>query len=193
MIHLSIYLHTYKYVFIFIYPANRCWLFTRSCGEDRWALGKVRSDFSNSALFHGYSTLIFQAIFTMNYYYSLFLLLYIDSLCPSFPVKVLNAGIINFAYLFLIAWGLHCCAWAFSGCGDRELLPSRGAWVSHCGVFSCGRARAVGMGAQQLWHTGSADPQHVGSPRTRDWTRVPCIHRRILNQWTTREVQGWDH
>ena len=29
---------------------------------------------------------------------------------------------------------------------------------------------------------------HVGSSRTRDRTCVPCIGRRILNQWTTREV-----
>ena len=26
------------------------------------------------------------------------------------------------------------------------------------------------------------------SSKTRDWTRVPCIGRRILNHWTTREV-----
>ena len=29
---------------------------------------------------------------------------------------------------------------------------------------------------------------HVGSSRTRDQTRVPCIGRWILNDWTTREV-----
>ena len=27
-----------------------------------------------------------------------------------------------FIYLFLAALGLHCCAWAFSSCGERGLL-----------------------------------------------------------------------
>ena len=25
-------------------------------------------------------------------------------------------------YLFLAAFGLHCCTWAFSSCGERGLL-----------------------------------------------------------------------
>ena len=25
-------------------------------------------------------------------------------------------------YLFLVALGLRCCVWAFSSCGERELL-----------------------------------------------------------------------
>ena len=25
-------------------------------------------------------------------------------------------------YLFLAVWGLHCCAWASSSCGERGLL-----------------------------------------------------------------------
>ena len=28
----------------------------------------------------------------------------------------------KFIYLFLAALGLRCCAWAFSGCGERGLL-----------------------------------------------------------------------
>ena len=35
---------------------------------------------------------------------------------------------------------------------------------------------------------GLVAPWHVGSSRTRAWTRVPYIGRRILNHWTTREV-----
>ena len=31
-------------------------------------------------------------------------------------------------------------------------------------------------------------PQHVESSQTRDWTRVPCLWRQILNHCTTREV-----
>ena len=30
--------------------------------------------------------------------------------------------LILFIYLFLAALGLHCCAWAFSSCGERGLL-----------------------------------------------------------------------
>ena len=32
--------------------------------------------------------------------------------------------------------------------------------------------------------------RHLGYSRTRDGTHVPCISRRILNYWTTREVPG---
>ena len=35
---------------------------------------------------------------------------------------------------------------------------------------------------------GSVAPWHVGSSQTRDWTRVCCIGRQILNHCTTREV-----
>ena len=42
--------------------------------------------------------------------------------------------------------------------------------------------------AQQLWCTSLVAPRHVGSSRTRERTRVPCIGRQILNHCTTREV-----
>ena len=35
---------------------------------------------------------------------------------------------------------------------------------------------------------GLIAPQHVGSSWTKDRTCVPCIGRRILNHWTTREA-----
>ena len=50
----------------------------------------------------------------------------------------------NYVYLFI--WG---CAGSsvlhelFSGCGEQGLLPSYGARASHCGGFSCCRARAL--------------------------------------------------
>ena len=44
------------------------------------------------------------------------------------------------------------------------------------------------MWAQYLWHTDLVAPQHVGSSQTRDQTCVPCVDRRILNYWTTREA-----
>ena len=36
----------------------------------------------------------------------------------------------KFIYLFLAALGLRCCAWAFSGCGERGLL-----FVAVCGLL----------------------------------------------------------
>ena len=48
-------------------------------------------------------------------------------------------------------------------------------------------AWALGEWAQQLWRTGLLALQHMGSSRTRDPTCVPCIGRRILNHWTTKE------
>ena len=42
--------------------------------------------------------------------------------------------------------------------------------------------------AKYLWHSGLVLSRLVGSSQTRDRTHVSCIGRRILNQWTTREV-----
>ena len=36
-----------------------------------------------------------------------------------------------FIYLFLAVLGLHCCAWAFSSCGERGLLL-----VAVCGLLT---------------------------------------------------------
>ena len=44
---------------------------------------------------------------------------------------------------------------------------------------------------QYLWLEGLVASQHVQSSQTRDQTRVPCIDRWILNQWTTRKVQNF--
>ena len=45
--------------------------------------------------------------------------------------------------LFLAVLGLHCCAWVFSSCGEQRCS----ALASHCGGFSCCRARALGARA----------------------------------------------
>ena len=52
-----------------------------------------------------------------------------------------------FIYLFLAALHLHCCAWAFSSCGERGLL-----FVAVCGLLIvvaslCCRAQALGTWA----------------------------------------------
>ena len=48
-----------------------------------------------------------------------------------------------FIYLFLAALGLRCCVQAFSSCGEREATLHCGVGASHCGGFSCCRARAL--------------------------------------------------
>ena len=96
----------------------------------------------------------------------------------------------------------------------RGLLSSCGVWVFSSLVVA---SRLQGTWALQLWHVGSrvcglCSLRHMGSlveayelsscgtraqlPRgmwepsspTRDRTHVPCIGRRILYHWTTREV-----
>ena len=43
--------------------------------------------------------------------------------------------------------GLHCCAWAFSGCSKQGIPCNCGVQASHCGGFSC-------CGGQVLRYTG---------------------------------------
>ena len=57
----------------------------------------------------------------------------------------------------MAALGLHCYSRAFSSCSEWGLLflvegatlPC-GTWVSHCGGFSCCRARALGVRASVI-------------------------------------------
>ena len=46
--------------------------------------------------------------------------------------------------------------------------------------------------AQRLWHTVLVVSGHVGASWARDQVRIPCIGRRILYCWATREVQDTD-
>ena len=57
------------------------------------------------------------------------------------------------------------------GCGS---FSSCGTWAQWLWVTNCGAE------VQQLWHTGSAALQHVGSFCIRDWTHVFCIGRWTL-------------
>ena len=84
--------------------------------------------------------------------------------------------------LFLNNHLFPCHVWASLQCGT---------WASHCSGFSCCRAQALGAWAQQL---GCMDPVilwHVGSSQARDWIRIPCTARWILNHWTTREASAF--
>ena len=85
---------------------------------------------------------------------------------------------LSFAYflsihLSLAALGPHCCARAFSSCGERG--------ATHCGVFSCGGAQALGTRASGVVALTSCGAQAY-------LLRVPCTGRRILNHCNTREV-----
>ena len=97
-------------------------------------------------------------------------------------------------YLILAALGLSCgtrdlllrLAGSLSWCADSRVhrLCSCGTWApEHVGsVVAAHRLSSCGTRVQMpcgMWY--------LTSP-TRDWTCVPCIGRRILNHWTTREV-----
>ena len=47
--------------------------------------------------------------------------------------------------------------WVSLAAASADLLPSCGAWASHCGDYSCCRARA-----QSLWHHGLSCPTAWG-------------------------------
>ena len=46
--------------------------------------------------------------------------------------------------LFMAVLGLRFCARAFSSCGERRATLRCGVGASHCGVYSCCRAQALG-------------------------------------------------
>ena len=109
-----------------------------------------------------------------------------------------------FIYLFLAKLGLHCCARAFSSCGERGLLfvvvhgllIAVASLVAEHGLQAhrLQQLRLTGSRAQaqQLWLTGLVAPRHVGSSQTRARTCVPCIGRQILNRCATREAREND-
>ena len=116
-------------------------------------------------------------------------------------------------FIVLAMVNLHCCTWAFLSCCEQGLLCYCDQ-ASHSSGFSCCRARTLrragfsrcrlwtqkfqlagsrvqasyGVMELYLWSTGLVAPKHVESSRTRDWTGVSCIARKILNHWTTREA-----
>ena len=72
----------------------------------------------------------------------------------------LNTVFVVVVVVVVVAPDLHCCARAFSSCGEQGLLSSWGAQASHCGGFSCCRAWALGHAGfsscgSWLWSTGS--------------------------------------
>ena len=95
------------------------------------------------------------------------------------------------AYLLIYFW-LH---WVFSvACGLSLVATSCGySLVAVSGLLIAMASLVVerwleSTRAQKLGHTDLVTPWHVGSSQTRVRTCVPCIGRRILNHWTSREV-----
>ena len=72
---------------------------------------------------------------------------------------------------FLAAQGLCCCSWTF--CKQGLLF---------IGLHRLLSLRTTGS---VVVAPGLVVLKHLGSSRTRDGTRVPCIGRWILNHWTT--------
>ena len=101
--------------------------------------------------------------------------------------------LIFFFFLIIYLFIFGCVGSSFLCEGFLQLQRAgatlhRGVRASHCHGLSCCGARAPDTQAQQLWLTGLVVPRHVGSSQTRARTRVPCIGRRILNHWATREA-----
>ena len=135
-----------------------------------------------NVLFLCYTFLFFEFFFLNNTFF-FFLIYYL------FYLSILGC---------LAVLGLRCCVRAFSSCGEREILSlwctgfslwwllllwSTGCrcagFISSCGSWALER---------RLSSCGARAPWHVGSSRTRAQTRVPCIGRRILTHWATREA-----
>ena len=85
-------------------------------------------------------------------------------------------------YLFIYFW----LCWVFVAARGLSLVAASGGYSSlRCVRFSLRwlhllRNTGSRAQAQKLWHTDLVAPRHVGSSRTRDRTRVPCIGKWIL-------------
>ena len=96
-----------------------------------------------------------------------------------------------FKYLFIYCFWLHwlclcCCSQTFSSCREQGLLSRCGAWASHYSGISCCGAQAIECTVPVfVEHRLNG---HVESSWTRDWIRVPCVGRWVLNYRSTREV-----
>ena len=90
----------------------------------------------------------------------------------------------KFLCIYSAVLGLHCCAGAFSSCGEQGLLSSWGAQASPFSGFSCCRAWALGQAGFSSCSSRAQSPVAIWDLSGQ--TCVPC--RWILNHWTTTEV-----
>ena len=85
--------------------------------------------------------------------------------------------------------GLHCCAWAFSSCGEQDRLSSYGVQASQCGGFFFCRAwtlEPVGFSSCDSW--AYLLHRMLNLPRPGIATHVPFTDRWILNHCISRKV-----
>ena len=146
-----------------------------------------------------YAEHIFRYLLTILYVFLLW-----KNICSA-PLPFLKLDCLGFFFsllilssLFLAVLGLQCCMWAFFSHGEQGLLfiavhrlliaVASLLWSPGCRhmKLSGGSARA-----QWWWYSGFVALQHVESSWIRDWTRVPCIARWILNRCSTRQVLTW--
>ena len=107
-----------------------------------------------------------------------------------------------FTFSTFISFTYFWLCWVFVAALGLSLgVVSRGysscsPWASHRGGFSCSGTQALGQASfsncstqtQSLWHMGLVASGYVESSQTRDWTRVPCVDKRIPSHCPTREV-----
>ena len=125
-----------------------------------------------------------------------------ERLSLTYCMMILSFIMFNmFFYLILAVLYLCCCTWAILQLQQAGGYSSGSVWASHCGDFSCFRARALeyeGFSSygtcapqlrlldsraqsQQSRHTGLVALQSVGSSQVRNQTCVSCIDRWILH------------
>ena len=124
---------------------------------------------------------------------------------------VAHSVILIALYIYFWLYWVFVAVWDFLQLQRAGLLSSCGAWLliavasllgrglwgmqpsvvaahvlSSCGSRALEHRLSSGAEAQQLCHTGSVSPWHVGSSQTRDQTQVSYIGRQLLHQVKTR-------
>ena len=95
--------------------------------------------------------------------------------------------LIYLIYLFLAALGLCCCVRAFSRCGEWGATLRCGARASHCGGFSCCKARALSARASVVVAHGLRCSVACGIFPDQGLNLCPLHWQAILNHCATRE------
>ena len=106
--------------------------------------------------------------------------------------KIWCLTFIYFWTLFILTLlGLCCWSWAFSSCSEQGLLLCWRLLLRNSGSGLGGLQQLWLLGsraqAQGLWGMGIIAPRHVGSSCLGGCTRVPCMGRRTLYPWATKE------
>ena len=96
----------------------------------------------------------------------------------------------NFIYLriFLTELGLHCCTQDFSRLVNRGCSLVAGHELLTAVASPVAEHRFQVLRLQWLWLLALVALRHVKPSKTRHRNCVPCVGRRILNHWTTRNV-----